>query len=804
MTWPFENNTSAVEKKLAIKSIKADKKTKMFLLLIIALSVCMVFSIILISIGTQEAFKNTQRNKAQISILGITDEQLAQLHQNKDVSWIGEYSAIGLFYVDNKTITIAYGNEDYFVRQEERSLQGNIPQKLDEIMLPQNYLDFVGKTYLIGDKISLDITGTGVEKEYILSGILNVTEESDGYYFYISKDLARSLAKDSFQVTAYTRLNTDTISSTAILDFANQITQGTGIVEEQIYLTDYSAVMSGVIQSGLTIPVPLLAVLTFILAATIVYGVFYTKITKNVQMFGQLRTIGMTKKQIKRMAKKEGRLYALTAIPIGLVIGTLIGLISCPAGFRLKTTIIYAILIAVAAFIMVNIAIFKPVRIAMNTTPVEGAKYLVYKVKAKSSKKLHRKLTPFNLAKINIQRNKQKAILTLMMLGISGALLLVASTVAGSIDPQKQATFKYYPYGNILIRVKNIAGSSFDNESEPYGSAKLQLEDNPLENQSLIQELEKIEGVKKITAFDCVYMTITFPDELGSITSISNFFPTLNREKIGDKQVVLSSGTADYDDMVEENGILVSEDIAQVGDHLKIMGRAVDGTTFDVEAVVVGTYNVSDLMEHSPVVPGSPYFIMTYDTAKKLTGITKQTGILAVENSDGYFEKVKTAIQAIANENEKIEVDTIEQTITNIQYRYNMSIRALYMISAILFVFGCISLMNMLMVDFQNRKREFGLFEAIGVTSKQLEIMLSREIGIYLGCSLAISLVCGSILSIIVCGRLDEVNHCITLEMPWLFLLALIAAIIIIHLILMAYIRGEIRKTNILSAIRDE
>lgn len=804
MTWPFENNTSVVEKKLAIKSIKADKKNKMFLLLIIALSVCMVFSIILISIGTQEAFKNTQRNKAQISILGITDEQLAQLHQNKDVSWIGEYSAIGLFYVDNKTITIAYGNEDYFVRQEERSLQGNIPQKLDEIMLPQNYLDFVGKTYLIGDKISLDITGTGVEKEYILSGILNVTEESDGYYFYISKDLARSLAKDSFQVTAYTRLNTDTISSTAILDFANQITQGTGIVEEQIYLTDYSAVMSGVIQSGLTIPVPLLAVLTFILAATIVYGVFYTKITKNVQMFGQLRTIGMTKKQIKRMAKKEGRLYALTAIPIGLVIGTLIGLISCPAGFRLKTTIIYAILIAVAAFIMVNIAIFKPVRIAMNTTPVEGAKYLVYTVKAKSSKKLHRKLTPFNLAKINIQRNKQKAILTLMMLGISGALLLVASTVAGSIDPQKQATFKYYPYGNILIRVKNITGSSFDNESEPYGSAKLQLEDNPLENQPLIQELEKIEGVEKITAFDCVYMTITFPDELGSITSISNFFPTLNREKIGDKQVVLSSGTADYDDMVEENGILVSEDIAQVGDHLKIMGRAVDGTTFDVEAVVVGTYNVSDLMEHSPVVPGSPYFIMTYDTAKKLTGITKQTGILAVENSDGYFEKVKTAIQAIANENEKIEVDTIEQTITNIQYRYNMSIRALYMISAILFVFGCISLMNMLMVDFQNRKREFGLFEAIGVTSKQLEIMLSREIGIYLGCSLAISLVCGSILSIIVCGRLDEVNHCITLEMPWLFLLALIAAIIIIHLILMAYIRGEIRKTNILSAIRDE
>ena len=261
----------------------------------------------------------------------------------------------------------------------------------------------------------------------------------------------------------------------------------------------------------------------------------------------------------------------------------------------------------------VNIAIFKPVRVAMNTSPVEGAKYLAYAGKAKKSPKLHRKLTPFNLAKLNIQRNKQKAVLTLLMLGVSGALLLVTSTVAGSIDPAKQASFKYYPAGNILIQIRNTVGSSFDNEAEPYGSAKLQLEENPLEDQTLMQELEKVDGIEKITAFDSVYMTVTFSGGSGSITSISDFFPTLNREQTEEKQAVLSSGTADYDDMVEKNGILVAEDIAQVGDTLKIEGRAFDGRTFDVEAVVVGTYNRSDLMEDSPVVPGSPYFIMTYE-----------------------------------------------------------------------------------------------------------------------------------------------------------------------------------------------
>lgn len=38
-------------------------------------------------------------------------------------------------------------------------------------------------------------------------------------------------------------------------------------------------------------------------------------------------------------------------------------------------------------------------------------------------------------------------------------------------------------------------------------------------------------------------------------------------------------------------------------------------------------------MDVCPVVPGSPYILMTYDTAKKLTGVSAQTGVLSVEVS---------------------------------------------------------------------------------------------------------------------------------------------------------------------------
>lgn len=803
MTWPFENDTNVVIKKLVKRSMKADRRSKAFLLLTIALSVCMIFSIILISTGAQEDFKNTQRSKAQVAILGITDNQLSNLRKNKDVQWIGEYATIGLFYSGNKTITVAYGSEDYFTHQEEKSLQGSVPKKKNEIMLPQNYIDFLGKSYHLGDTITFDITGTGHEAEYTLSGIVNDNRESEGYFIYLSRNLAMSLM-NHLQVTAYTRLNTEAISSKDILDFTNKVIEGTGIVEDQIYITEYSAVMTGAIQSGIQLPIPLLATLTVLLAATIVYGIFYTKIVKNVQMFGQLRTIGMTKKQIKRMARKEGLRYAFIGIPLGLIAGLLIGVIVYPRGFQIKTAVIYAVLIAIVGVVMVNIAISKPVRVAMNTSPIEGARYFTYSGKAKTSSKLYRKLSPHSLAKINIQRNRKKAILTLAMLGVSGALLLSASTVAGSIDPEKQAVFKYYPAGSVLLQVKNHIGSSFDKESEPYGSSKLQLEENPLKNPTLWQDLENILGIKKITAFNCIYMSISFPGGSGSITSIMDTVPTLTREQMTEKQSVLSSGTADYDDMTEKNGILAAENIAHVGDTLQLEGRSPDGSTFKIDAVVVGTYNLTDLMERSPVVPGSPYFMMTYDMAKKLTGITEQTGILALSVTPDRFGEVLTAVQEVAEQNGKIIVNTIQQTIKNIKYRYNSSIKALYLTATILFVFGSISLMNMLMVDFQSRKREIGLLKAVGATQEQLKAMLRWEIGIYLGGSLIVSFVLGTIISIIVCLRLDAINHCISLKLPWLFLVAFLIVMIAIYLIFSVYANAELKKTGILPAIHEE
>ena len=234
-----------------------------------------------------------------------------------------------------------------------------------------------------------------------------------------------------------------------------------------------------------------------------------------------------------------------------------------------------------------------------------------------------------------------------------------------------------------------------------------------------------------------------------------------------------------------EKSIIVKEDAFD--DYLALVDY--DGTIDDIVAnkALQNKYNCS-------IKRNGTNIEFTFSGEFEMTYWWVETDMIDQINKDG-FKILK---------NGKIEVNTIEQTIKNIQYRYSASINALYMTSAILFVFGSISLTNMLMVDFQNRKREFGLLEAVGTTRQQLKAMLDREMGIYLGGSLVIALVFGSILSVIVCRRLDAVNHCITLVLPWLFLLALVVVLAVIYLIFTAYAKSELKKTSILSAIREE
>lgn len=805
----FGNNNKTIIKKLSKRSTQSDRKSTLFLILTIALSVCMVLSIALISAGMNESYKNQYRNKSQITVIGPTDNQLTQMREATDIEWVGEYSALGFSYQDDITLSVIYENSEYVNREKERGLSGTMPEATDEILLEQGYIDHFRLDCKVGDTILLDLTGTGKQSEYKITGILSNSEDENGidYAVIISKALAQKLAEDTsggiLQITAYVKLNTNETSFAGLSSFANQTLEPIGIESGQIYMTDYFAIMNGVIRNGLNISIPTVAFVTFVLAALVIYGVFYTMITKNVQTFGQLRTIGTTKRQIKKMVRMNGFAFAVKGILLGLVFGIIIGFAVCPDGFVVATTIKYCAAISVMAAFVVMIVIGKPARIASKTSPIEGTRFLSYSGKTTSSRKVKRKISPARLALLNISRNKRKAVFMFLTLSISGIIFLTTATVAGSIDAEKEAQFRSFPDGQFQLMLRNVESSTFDSDMVYNYSTKLQLENNPFDDSDLIQQLCAVDGVEKVTPHNAIIMEFSFSSGLMEVLQVCNYNPTISKEEFSIISTIVEGCTTDYDGMTEINGVLAERACANVGDTISVTLRGEDGSRMTVDVPVVGIYDTEKLMDVCPVVPGSPYILMTYDTAKKLTGVSAQTGVLSVEVSDSQYDSALSKLNHIANEQATFDVNDISSSAGYVKSAYNYYIKNMYLISFILFLFGGIGLTNTLLVDFRNRKIEFGLLQAVGMTQKQVRKMVHKELQVYLGGSLAIAIIGGAVASTIFCHKLNVENHCISFQLPWLFIFGLLIMLAGIYLMCSAYISSELKKSTILASIRD-
>lgn len=344
---------------------------------------------------------------------------------------------------------------------------------------------------------------------------------------------------------------------------------------------------------------------------------------------------------------------------------------------------------------------------------------------------------------------------------------------------------------------------TFTANGEYNYSTFLQLGNNPLENVDFIEKIEKMDGVEKVTPHNAIMTTIGLPVGMGNWLYRSNYAPTLTQEQFSIVSDLLTAGSIDYTEMTKTNGIFVEDKYASVGETLTLQLRGIDGNELSLDVPVVGTYDGSKLMSVYPLVPGNPNFLMTYDTVKNLTGVSAQTGILSIDVTKEKYDAVLSQINEIAQSGDEIIVFDIAQNISGIKTEYNASIKNLYLVSVILFLFGGISLTNTLLVDFKNRKHEFALLKAIGTTQKQLNNMLNREIMTYLAGSFSIALLGSTIASIIVCKRLDSINHCIRFSFPWLFLFAFVALLIIIYFIFSFYVSRELKNTDVIKLIRE-
>lgn len=181
----------------------------------------------------------------------------------------------------------------------------------------------------------------------------------------------------------------------------------------------------------------------------IIYNVFQISVAGDVRFYGLLKTIGTTPRQLRRMIRQQAFFLSIIGIPLGLVLGWLLGKVLLPVivaqldGVVLTTSVSPWIFVGSALFALVTVFIscLRPGRMAGRVSPVEALRYTEGSGRSKGSRKKER-VSLFSMAWANLGRSRGKTIVTILSLALAVVLLTVTVTLVRGFDMDKYVSLQ--------------------------------------------------------------------------------------------------------------------------------------------------------------------------------------------------------------------------------------------------------------------------------------------------------------------------------------------------------------------------
>lgn len=435
------------------------------------------------------------------------------------------------------------------------------------------------------------------------------------------------------------------------------------------------------------------------ISALVIYNVFYLSITNQVQQFGQLRTIGMTQKQIKTVIRYERKRLCRVSIPVGLLIGGFIGYLLQPNGWDWGRAIILSVLIALIITFVVKISLSKPAKVASSISPISSSKYMGGMNNYNAPHKLKRKLSPLGLSMISITANWKKEIVSLLSLGLCGLLFVLASTYSASIDVEAIVEKEIYQYGQLVI-----------DTTEEYNQISEKL-DNLLQN---IKSIPGVNTVKKIMETDIEWSTINaIGDDQLSIITANDFSPI---------QSFIQEGKTDYQTMVNSNEVMVVGGLDDISigstvvfsfgdgvDRTYTVGGILDSNIYSNTAIYGGWFLIPE-----ELIPGSSG---NFSTAIKL--------VVAADNTA--LKDVETSLKVLLDDVGGLSLTTMQEAVAARNITVKQVSMAIISITLFLLFFSIITFTSTIITSIATRKREYAMLQSIGMKRKQVEVMALGE-----------------------------------------------------------------------------
>lgn len=788
-----KNNNNKVIHNLVKNSLKANRRRNLASILTIAFSVCVVLSLALTSLAVNQAKYDSVKNTYHVVVRNIKDTEMAGLSSDNRIQKTGVTSFLDSIETPDGTVYLSYYNEDMLMSLP--NLKGSAPIGEDEIVVAQSYLDTFGQEADIGSIVRLGLGGNAAA-DFRITGILNDEEmRSDTFTLFFSKAYLENFkGGESIDYTVYLWLkDINHFSVQEAQETLTQVCRDNGIGTERIgFNSPYFQYAGKMMDTETLLSIVLISIFLLLAAAVVIYTIFYISVGGKIREYGRLRTVGATRKQIKRIVVSEGIILAAIGSVAGILPGLAIGYALHPDGWNFANNLPATLIVMLFAMIIVWLSVRAPAKMAGNISPVEAARYSSYMAgkSVAKNKTRHKKSTPLRIAFLNVARSPKKTALTILSLGLCGVLFLCAASLQKNITAENIVRSVGFQYGNYKLVV--IGG-----EQAVY--SEIQQRNNPL-TEELKNEILTISGVKNIREWRAINGKITIENANVKNTSINLFgYAPQDETKLSHALVV---GTADYNELSRNNGVILNspdtiKDIfgwePQLGDKIELTTLARNGEYVETTLVVMGITKNNDGF--------SELLRMTDASLQQITG-TDCLDSWEVITDAHQDDAIELQLKALLQDNSNLQLRTYTAALEEQKAANATGWSILYILALLLGVFGLINLINTHTTNMISRGQEIGVFQAIGMTSKQLQVSLVMEGSINTLTATLITILAGTPVGYIACMLADN-SQTAVYSFPWQASLIYFIVLLVVQLFLVFYDVRAISKTPVIERMRN-
>lgn len=806
------NNKKAV-RRLADKSFRAARTRNIIAVIAIALTAMLFTTLFTIGIGTVESFQQaTMRQSGGDShgvIKSISPEQYEKLSQDPSIVETADCMMMADTIANpeflKRHVELWYMPEYHYPHCFVEIIDGKAPANAEEILLDEVSMELLGKEAKAGQQVTLSMEirpgMEAVERKFTVSGIIKADPAlnvgfgivCDAYREAHADELTYTYSED-FSNTGSVRMDVNFSNSFSIEKKLEKIISNAGysIVEGEedyiAYNANWAYVSDGIGSDPITTGAVLVGLLLIILTGyLIIYNIFQISVIRDIRYYGLLKTIGTTSRQVRKILHRQALFLGLMGIPLGLVLGFVIGTGVVPkvveiSNYRVSEMAISAnplIFLGAAVFTLLTVWIStgKPARLASKVSPVEAVRYTDGGGGGRKQKKSTDGGKLWKMAFSNLGRNKRRTVLVLCSLSLAVVLLNSVFTVTHSFDMDKYLS----RFASSDFLIANAVYFQYGY----YGGSEESVQEEKL-TESFIQACEEQDGFQEGGRLYYSMMAVmlkadswmppdTIPKDENGVAGrywggkfypldmwngnylvhfcgMEDFFydrldvwkgetdPQVIREKLETGKYLL------YVVNIDDNNIVHEDQVKhQPGEKIILIGEDGQEREFEVLSLVKEDYygmtnrNGADFLYYVPAdvfkEMASDQYLMSY----------------SFDADDDKEAQIARFMESYTTTEEPLMHYESKLTWKNQFYQLTgLFILIGGILAFIMGLIGILNFINSVLTGIVTRQQEFAVLEAIGMTKKQLSRMLVLE-GLYyaLG-TIVFSLVFGCIFSVTV------------------------------------------------------